>query len=321
MSYIDTAMVLAAGFGQRARPLSFVRPKPLFPVLNIPLIDRILGRLKTVGVKKVVVNTHHLADTVTVHLHNFDTDLNIHTLMEPEILGTGGGIKNAEAFLSEKPFYVVNSDVYSDIDFIAAAKTHFACRALATLVMHDYPLFNQVAVANHNQVVGFRNNRPDESGGPARTLAFTGVHVLNPGIFKYIPSGPGDIIDVYQYLIDKGEPPAAHVAKKLVWHDAGTRERYLDLHCELLTGRDDSPILIDESAHVAETARLEGFVCVGPGATVEPGAVVKDTVLWPNSRVDRDARVINSVVADNAVARGDIRDQAVVDNFQIPDGH
>ncbi len=319
MSDIGTAMVLAAGFGQRARPLSFVRPKPLFPVLNVPLIDRILRRLRAVGVERVVVNTHHLAEAVVAYLESLDMNLDIHTITESEILGTGGGLKNAEGFLNQEPFYVVNADVYSDIDLLKAGEMHSAHRAMATLVMHDYPLFNQVAVDNDNRVVGFRGDRPGESGDSIRILAFTGVHVVDPGIFKYIPTGPGDIIDVYQALIDRGEPPAAYVAEKPVWHDAGTRERYLELHRELLAGRDDSSILIDANAHVADSARLEGFACVGSGAMVEPEAVVKDSVLWPNARVARGARVINSVVADNAVARGRIQDQSMVDEFQISD--
>lgn len=304
-------MVLAAGFGQRARPLSLVRPKPLFPVLNVPLIDRILDNLKAVGVNTVVVNTHHLADSVIAHLEKSDLDLDVHILTEPEILGTGGGLKNAETYLGREPFFVVNADVYSDIDLLAVAGMHLAQPTTATLVMHDYSLFNQVAVDNRNRVVGFRNNRPDDTGTPIRTLAFTGIHVLDPGIFKYVPTGPGDIIDVYQALINRGDYPRAFVADNLVWHDAGTRERYLDLHRELLAGQESSR-LIDTDARVADSARLEGFVCLGAGAVIEPDAVVKDSVVWPNGRVARGAQVTSSVIADGAEARGVINDQSVV---------
>ena len=96
---LKKAMVLAAGFGVRARPLSLVRPKPLFPVLGKPLIAHILDRLAAAGIEEVVVNAHHLADRLVDFLTGTGPDVIIHVLREEVILGTGGGVGNARPLL------------------------------------------------------------------------------------------------------------------------------------------------------------------------------------------------------------------------------
>ena len=99
------AMILAAGLGTRLQPLTLKTPKPLLPVANKPVIDRSLEYLKHFGVTHVIVNAHHLYEMVVSHFGNGrQTDPNVQVLVEPVILGTGGGIKNSEDFLDESPF-------------------------------------------------------------------------------------------------------------------------------------------------------------------------------------------------------------------------
>ena len=106
----DTAMVLAAGLGTRMRPLTLTKPKPLQVVGGKTMLDHALDRLVEVGVRRAVVNTHYLAGQIHDHLAT-RRDLQIIISHEPDLLDTGGGIKNALGHFEGKPFYVLNADL------------------------------------------------------------------------------------------------------------------------------------------------------------------------------------------------------------------
>jgi mannose-1-phosphate guanylyltransferase len=307
---LDTAMILAAGFGRRVEPLSLVRPKPLFPVLNRPIIARTLDRLAEIGVKKAVVNTHHLADRVAEYLATGRFDLQVITVFEPTILGTGGGVKNAAAHLGDKPFFLINADIVFDLDLAAAAEAHLAKRPTATLVLHDDARFNQVAVDGSMRIRGFRTG----GGEGLDVLAFTGVHILEPETILALSDGFHDIIPVYQSLIDAGLPVMAHRPAHIRWWDIGTPRRYLEAHGDLLSERGEGPFLVSPEARISPRAVLEGWAAIGPGAVVEAGAKVTRTVLWPHARAAAGAALTDCVVADGAIAYQNAEGRAVVDD-------
>lgn len=313
MNAIKKAMILAAGFGERARPLSLVRPKPLFPVLGRPLISHTLDLLTKAGIKEVVVNTHHLAAQVEDYLGSLKTGLTIHTIREEKILGTGGGVKNASALLDSEPFFLINADILIDIDLQAVVTEHLAHQTPATLVLSDRRNLGNVAVDQGGMIRGFRGDWPAGTGtGQWRTLAFTGVHVLGPEVLAEIPDGPGDIITTYQAMVKKGAPIRAFTAQDPAWWDIGTLNRYLRLHADLLTGRAKGPIMVGAGASISPGAVIEGWACISEGAIVEPGAHVKDSVLWPGSKVVSGVRVEDSVLADRVTAERDVTKEALI---------
>lgn len=314
MKSISKAMVLAAGFGLRARPLTLVRPKPLFPCLTRPLIGHVLEDLARIGVEEVVVNVHHLADQVEAFLAEPPAGLKLKVLREPEILGVGGGLKNAEKLLDSGTFILINSDIYTEIDLKALVRAHFESRAWATLALHDYPKFNQVAVGLDGKIKGFRGSEKPEPGqGGLRKLAFTGVHVIDPDIFDLLPPGPGDIIPWYQKAIEQGRPPAAFEVDNLLWHDAGTLAGYLELHRELLSRSGSGPVFLGPGAKVHPGAEIRGWAALMSGAEVENEAVVENSILWPGASAASGALVSGSVLADGVRAEGLVKDRAVVE--------
>ncbi|MFH1136462.1 MAG: NDP-sugar synthase [Pseudomonadota bacterium] len=301
MGKIKQAMILAAGLGLRARPLTLVRPKPLFPVWGRPNIVRLIDLLIQAEVEEIVVNLHHLAPLLE-DLLSREKRADIRLLREKEILGTGGGLGGARAFLTS-PFFVINSDIFLEMDLGEAADDHLASGAMATLVMHDCPAFNNTGVAPDGSITGFRLARPEP---PHKFLTFSGLQALDPGIFKFIPDGPGDIIAVHGDLIAQGLPVRAHEPPNFVWRDFGTSGSYLELH-SLLARRDPSgPIFIHPEATVHPGAVIEGWACLGKGAVLEPGAAVKNSILWPGARIAAGVRVTDSVLADRALAVRDL---------------
>ena len=147
------AMILAAGFGTRLRPFSFQRPKPLFPVLDIPLLTRIISQLRSYGIGDILVNCYHLKEQITAFLHG-RTDICIQE--EQKILGTGGGMRQALDFFGQDPCLIVNGDIFHTIDLEKVIEEHRKSGHAASLIIHDFPRFNNVRVAEEGSIQGFR---------------------------------------------------------------------------------------------------------------------------------------------------------------------
>ncbi len=187
------AVLLAAGLGTRLRPHTLIRPKPLFPVLNQPLLHRLLDMLSTVGCTRIVVNCHHLAEQIDSSLESYPDIL---VQFEPKILGTGGSLALALQSLDDEPILVMNGDIVHSIDVAALYKKHCESGDGVTLAMHDYPRFNTVAVQG-DRVTSFR------PGSDMPQLAFTGIHVVEPEVIKRIP------LDTFFHIIDLYDELAA----------------------------------------------------------------------------------------------------------------
>ena len=140
------AAVLAAGLGTRLKPLTDICPKPLWPVLNRPLLGLVLAQLEAAGCFQVAVNTHHLADQVHDFLRSEPWSFLLSVSHEPEILGTGGGLRQLGEILREGPFLAINADILTDLDLAEVYRAHRP-GAVSTLVLHDCPAYNNVWVA------------------------------------------------------------------------------------------------------------------------------------------------------------------------------
>ena len=220
------AFILAAGLGTRLGPYTDHTPKPLFPIGGRPLIDRIIRRLKAQGFTDIAVNLHHLAGQIEAYVRSQDYRARIRLLPEPRILGTGGGIRNLGAFWQTGPLLVINSDILTDISLASVYADHVASRCPATLVMHDRPEFNTVAVDADDNIVAFA--APDRPAPRATRLAFTGIQVIEPEFLDFTPDEDFfSSIDVYRKMIKAGRRVRAFRVRDHFWEDLGTPPRYL----------------------------------------------------------------------------------------------
>ncbi|MFW6081654.1 MAG: sugar phosphate nucleotidyltransferase [Desulfosalsimonas sp.] len=218
------ALVLTAGFGTRLLPHTRKVPKPLFPVAGRPVLDLIICRLIDQGICAIAVNTHHLHQQVESFISSRSYPVPVVTRYEPQILGTAGAVANFSDFLGNRePFVVINSDIITNIDIKSAVNRHKENSSVATLVVHDCPEFNKVRIDENGLLRDFSGKpREDE-----RLLAFTGIQVLDPGVYEHIPPGPGvDIIHVYRVMISRGLTLTAWESFGHYWYDIGTPERY-----------------------------------------------------------------------------------------------
>lgn len=227
------AMVLAAGLGTRLRPLTDDRPKALVEVGGRTMLEITLARLREFGIRDVIVNAHHFADKLLEYLRaNDNFGMNIEVSREDVLLDTGGGLKKAAHFFagSEEPFLLHNVDAISNIDFARMVKTHREHIALATLAVQERPssrqlLFDKQLMLCGRRTKGVENDeilRPSDSLAP---LAFSGIHVISPEIFRrMLEDGIFSIITTYLRLAGEGTAIMAFRADEYYWRDLGKPE-------------------------------------------------------------------------------------------------
>jgi NDP-sugar pyrophosphorylase family protein len=292
------AMILAAGFGTRLRPLTDKKPKALVPIANKPLIARVIGYLKSHGVNQIIVNAHHHHEQLSAYLDRGKPfGLPIEVRVEPEILGTGGGVKNTEDFWDGDGFVVINTDILTDIHLGRAYEHHKKSGALATLVLHDCAPYNQVQIDGDRHVVGI-----DSSPGPGR-LAFTGIHIMNREFLNYLPAtGYSKIMDSYRMLIRSGKPIGAFLSRRHAWLDAGNLESYKVANRELA----ENSILLGTGCSLDPSAKLEPWVVVGDNCRLEARVEIRNSILWENAAVKRNIKIMDSIVTSRSVVKNDL---------------
>lgn len=216
------ALILAAGFGTRLKPYTESTPKPLFEINGQPLLKITIRQLIDAGCSSIVINTHHLHRQIESFIEKQVFSVPVETRYEPEILDTGGAIKNVADFLDDQPFFVVNSDIVTDIDYRNVYAFHRSHTHPATLVLHDYAEFNKVSVDENEMIHGFHLDHCAYT-----KLAFTGIQVLDPCVLSKIPENKfTSSIALYKTLIKDGAGVKAFTAENLYWADIGTPEKY-----------------------------------------------------------------------------------------------
>lgn len=318
------AMILGAGLGTRLRPLTHVRPKPLAPIMGTTILEFWLNRLRSQGFQEVALNAHHLASRFREVLVNVRQPLPIRIFEEPILLGTGGGIRNALEFFQQEDFVVVNGDTLCDADLRAILLRHLGSGEPVTLVLHDCPEFNNVAVQGLDRIVAFGQEacRLSRERSDIRLLAFTGIHCLNPGVLGSQQRGvPLDILSIYRNFIEKDRPLKAIVLSRPIWREMGTLEAYRALHAEcgrwprgilepLNTG---SPQWVHPSCEVAPDAQFTGYVSAGRRCRIRGGAVLENTILWDDVEVDEGSMLKDCIVTDGVSLRGSFFGQVLTE--------
>jgi NDP-sugar pyrophosphorylase family protein len=292
-------MILSAGYGTRLWPLTEDRTKPAIPILGKPLVGYVAEYLARYGCDEITVNLHHRPESVRRALGDGSRfGVKLQYVEEPEILGTSGAMDNARALLDGDTFVVVNGKIITDIDLNAAFATHRRSNAIATLVLLPNVACEKFSIVKtaDGLLLGFGGMpHAEDYSVDSPPLMFTGIQILEPKIFDYIPHGvfSHSTTDVYPQAIANSERVAVHVASGR-WLELSTIPRYLDI----------SLLLLSESGKNLST---------GNGCEISPTAEVSDSVLWDNVVVEAGARVKRAVLGDNVrISSGEVVEKAVV---------
>ncbi|HEX4761631.1 MAG TPA: nucleotidyltransferase family protein [Sphingomicrobium sp.] len=218
-----TAMIMAAGLGKRMRPLTATKPKPLIEVAGKPLLDHVLDRLRTAGVRKVVVNVHYLADAVEAHLASRKHGLDVAISDERKLLmETGGGLIQAEPLIDADPFLAINSDnlwVDGPADTLKLLATHWDEERMDALLL----LVPLARAQNHRGMGDFHMRRDGRLRRRQRShvapFVFTGVQMLSKRLLREAPEGPFSTNVLWNRAIAEGRCFGA--VHQGLWFDVG----------------------------------------------------------------------------------------------------
>ncbi len=306
------AMILAAGYGTRFRPVTYTLPKPLVPLCNRPLIGWAVESLLAAGVGNLIVNVHHLAEAIEGHLRaHYLARADIEFSFEKDILGTGGGVRRVRALLEhETDFFLVNGDTVQFPPYDELREARRSQESLAALTLRHPPAHDRFTPVYHEDglITGFGKGR----GEP---LMFSGSHVISSRLFRYLPDKDfsGIVDEVYQPLLDANRETIAGVVDDGLWFDLGTPQRYLSASSALLDAivrgavaapagsllRGDS--LVDRSAAAGDT-----LVRSTVGARSVVKGELQDTSVWDDCAIGGNARLENCIVAHGVELSGHI---------------
>ncbi|HEY2323034.1 MAG TPA: sugar phosphate nucleotidyltransferase [Thermoanaerobaculia bacterium] len=270
------AMILAAGYGTRLRPITYLLPKPVFPVCNKPLIAYAVENLLHAGIDEIIVNLHHLPDAIESFLVDTYEDVTFHFSLEHEILGTGGGVRRVRHILEgDDEFLLVNGDTLQSPDLEALVSARRERDAIAALTLRHAPANDKFTAVwlEDGLITGFGKGR----GEP---LMFAGAHAISARIFDSMPDRDEFSIvdDVYARVLDS-ETVTAIVDDHARWFDIGTPQRYL-----------------------AATRAICGDSVIGARSTVD--GTLHASVVWDDCRIAAGVELTNCIVAhDVAITR------------------
>ncbi|WP_217477345.1 N-acetylmuramate alpha-1-phosphate uridylyltransferase MurU [Stutzerimonas stutzeri] len=212
------AMILAAGKGERLRPLTLHTPKPLVQVGGVPLIEYHLRALAGAGITELVINHAWLGEQIEAYLGTGDRfGVQIQYSAEGEPLETGGGIHRALPLLGDQPFIVVNGDIWTDFDFASLA---LPPTALAHLVLVDNP--------PHHPAGDFQlTDGKVMEGASGTTFTYSGIAVLHPQLFRGCRAGAFKLAPLLRQAMAEGAVSGEHYSG--CWVDVGTHERLAEV--------------------------------------------------------------------------------------------
>lgn len=315
------AILLAGGQGSRLRPLTLNTPKPIVPIFDRPFLRYQIELLKQVpDIDEIVLSLNYQPRRIEeVFGDGSDLGVQIRYVVEPHPLGTGGAIKFAAGASPEGPVVVFNGDVLTSVDLPAVLALHRARKARATIVLTpvDNPsAFGLVETDAQGHVTAFRE-KPAADEITVDTIN-AGIYVIEGETLDRIPADTAYSIErgYFPSLIAQHETFVAYTYRGY-WIDIGTREKYQQVHIDIMSGRFNAPpfhlapgtAIVSPEARIEPGAIIEGPCFIDTGAVVKSGArigpqsvigahchIAEDAhidgaILWPHTWVDRHAKL------------------------------
>ncbi len=313
------AVIMAGGEGTRLRPLTSNAPKPMLPIANVPMMEHVINLLRKHGFDEIVVTVAFLANAIKTYFGDgSEFGVTMHYAHEAVPLGTAGSVGNARHLLNER-FLVISGDVMTDMDLGALVAFHDEHKAIATIGLTpvENPLDFGIVITREDGTIERFLEKPTWGQVFSDTIN-TGIYVLEPSIFDYIPEGRSVDFsgEVFPQLLAEGLPLYGAVAEGF-WEDVGTLDAYLNAHKDVLDQkvqleipgfRISDGVWLGEGAEISPSATVTGPAVIGPGCKVEAGCWLGEyTVLGSNVRLLTDVHIERSVLHDNVYVGSGVR--------------
>lgn len=321
------AVILVGGMGTRLRPLSINTPKSMMPVVTTPFIEYVIRRLNHHGIRQIVLAISHLAQPIKNYLGDGSQfGVNISYTIEETALGTAGAVKNAVRYLGSEPFVVLNGDIFTDLDLSAMTALHDQHKAKITIALtpvEDPTQYGLIETDNRNRITRFLEKPNWEQ--VTTNMINAGTYIMEADVLKSIPEQTIFSFehDVFPPMLQKGELIYAFPSS-CYWIDIGTPEKYHQLNRDLLNGKSDQfsfhtnnqfsvgvgskihqtaeitgPAMVGNICTIGQKVKLNGAVAIGSSSTIGNDAIVDDSVIWHDVKIEPGAIVKHSIIANN----------------------
>jgi len=322
------AMILAAGKGTRVRPITYVTPKPMIPILQKPVMEFLVELLRRHGFNQIMVNVSHLANEIENYFRDgqrFGVEIGysfegrvIDGELVGEALGSAGGMRRIQDFspFFDDTFVVLCGDALIDLDLTAAVKWHREKGSIATVIMKSVPReavssYGVVVTDDEGRIQAFQEKPSVEEA--KSTNINTGIYIFEPEVLDYIPSGQEYDIgsQLFPKLVEIGAPFYGLVMD-FEWIDIGKVPDYWAAIRSVLMGEVKNVSIpgqevapgIYTGLNVAvnwDKVDIQGPVYIGSMTRIEDGAkIVGPSMIGPNCRICKGATVENSVIFEYA---------------------
>jgi len=280
------AFLLAAGKGERLLPYTQFLPKPLFPILGVPILEIQLKKLLKLGIQDIGINLFHLKEKLLDFLRSFSqkNPVNLSIFEEKELLGTGGGIFNAKDFFTNSTL-IINSDILFDFPLEILIEYHQKNKSLITLVCTSNSNSKNVKVDfRKNKVLSFRSKESN--------VFYTGIQIVEPEIFEFL-SPKFDLIDTYIEGLSQGLKISAIVVNDYSFIDIGTLSNYFIAHEKILLnklilpelGKVESPFIIKAERFDSKKVLFVDWVFIDEGCIFTGNTVLKKVIAWKGATI------------------------------------
>ncbi|MGD0843950.1 MAG: mannose-1-phosphate guanyltransferase [Geobacteraceae bacterium] len=330
------AVIMAGGFGTRIQPLTSNLPKPMIPLMNRPIMLHIVELLKKHHITDLVMLLYHQPNVIKNFFRDgADFGVKITYVTPIEDLGTAGAVKYAEKFLDER-FLIISGDLLTDFNLKKIVDFHADRKALATITLTSVkdPLQFGVVITDKDKRITQFLEKPGWGEVISDTIN-TGIYLLEPEIFKYIPSGENFDFsqDLFPLLLKNHEQLFGYTAKGY-WRDIGNTDSYREAHHDIFRGKVN--IRIDEAkqdlvgkdlrvgadVRLDETVMIDGTVVIGDNSQVQGGVQIKDSVIGRNCAIEAGVKLSRCVIWDNVYVKKGVKitDSVLCNNVRVGAG-
>ena len=306
---------MAAGVGSRLDPITKDIPKPLVPILNKPVMDILLEKLKQQGISEVIANTYYLAEQIQErYTKNSPVDISFNYIHEVELSGTAGGVKKCEFFFQDvENFLVVSADGLHDADLGKIVQSHIDSKCIATMAIiaiepEEVSQYGVVVPSKENTVIEFQEKPAVEEA--KSNYINTGIYVFNKRIFDFIPKNEKyDFAkNVFPSLLEAGEKINVFEIFSY-WSDIGTIEQYIQSNIDSLSKKvnamqnniektENYILKSGENCTIDNSCTFKNNVVIGDNCVIGKN-VVLDNVIFLNNVVVKDDVILKNVVCAN----------------------
>lgn len=322
------AIVLAGGFGTRIQPLTNSVPKPMLPILNRPMMEHIIIKLRDeLGITDIAVLLYFKPEVIKEHFKNGkDLGVNITYVQPDDDYGTAGAVAFARDFLDDT-FIIVSGDLVTDFDFKKIESFHKRKKSKFTITLTAVknPLQFGVVIANKDHRIEKFLEKPSWGEVFSDTIN-TGIYIVEPEILDQIPYGENyDFAkDLFPKLMAEDIPLWGYSAKGY-WRDVGNPSSYREVYEDIFSGKmhlpfkgekkeiDNAVVYLEEGSKLPDKVRLSGTVVIGKNTKISEGATLSDTCIGENIKIKKHAEVKNCIIWDNST----IGSKASVNNCVI----